>query len=87
MSRLNSDTTLMNIRLTYVGYLCLKNVDNGGTVTLAEDSTILDLLTSLGVRESHQRHITPFVNGDKCRPPHVLHDGDEVNLVIQIGGG
>jgi sulfur carrier protein ThiS len=70
-----------------VGYLNLNNVDNGATVSLAEGATVSDLLTHLGVRTSHQRHITPFVNGEKCRLPRVLKGGDDVNLVIQIGGG
>ncbi|MBN1269342.1 MAG: MoaD/ThiS family protein [Kiritimatiellae bacterium] len=77
----------MKVRLSFVGYLKIDGVASGGTVSVAANTTIADLLTRHNVRPEHQRYITAAVNGEEKKLSHVLKDGDDLALFMPIGGG
>lgn len=78
----------MRIKLSYTGYLKLKGASNGDTVEVPEGATLSDLMAQFGIPTHQQRHLIPFINREEHRKlTTLLHDGDEVTLVIQIGGG
>lgn len=78
----------MKIKLSYTGYLKLVGARNGDIVEVPEGASISDVMTQFGIPAHQQRHLIPFVNGDEQRKLNTsLNDGDELTLVIQIGGG
>lgn len=77
----------MKLTLSYVGYLKLDGVRNGETVEVPDGSTAIDVMTRFGIPTHHQRHVTVFVNEEERRGHIELEDGDDLTLVIQVGGG
>jgi sulfur carrier protein ThiS len=77
----------MRIRLSYVGYLKIDGVENDSDVEVGDDMSLEDFLTQHGVREEHQKFITPMVNGAEKKLSYVLRDGDNLTLFLPVGGG
>jgi len=78
----------MTVSVTLFGDL-RKYVSRGSpevrTVSLAEDSTVADLLRLLGVPAEEE--VTPGLNGERASRETVLHDGDAVLLFGPMEGG
>jgi len=77
----------MKIQLTYVGYLKFPGVESGSVVDVVDGSTVGDLLTHYGIPPAQQRFLTTFVNDEAAEPSRALEDGDDLAVIIQVGGG
>lgn len=77
----------MKIRLTYTGYLKLDGAKSGGTIEVEEGSTIGDVLAGFDVPREQQRHLKLFANDESADPSRVVREGDELTVIMQIGGG
>ena len=77
----------MRIKLSFVGFLDIDGVRSGDVIDAAEGSTVADLLTAHGIKPHHQRFVIAAVNGEKKPAACVLHDGDELLLLLPAGGG
>jgi sulfur carrier protein ThiS len=77
----------MRIKLNYTGYLKFAGVDTGAWLDVEEGSTIGDLLAGFDVPRDQQRFLRLFANEEKIDPSYVMQDGDELTVVMQIGGG
>jgi len=77
----------MKIQLTYVGYLKFPGVESGGSVEVRAGSTIGELLTHYGIAPAQQRFLTTFVNDEPAELSTSLSDGDDLAVIIQVGGG
>lgn len=77
----------MKVKLTYTGYLKFDGAETGALVEVEEGSTIGDLLAGFDVARDQQRFLRLFANEAKVDPSYVLRDGDELTVIMQIGGG
>lgn len=77
----------MRITLEFPGFLQLKDVRSGDSVTPENARCVRTLLDELGMRPEHQNHVIPVVNGSEVRLSERLRDGDHVFLYIPVGGG
>ena len=77
----------MLIKLNYTGYLKFEGVATGTVLEVAEGTSIADLLTGFHIAPEQLRHLRIFVDEEKAGPSHVLRDGEELTVVMQIGGG
>lgn len=53
----------------------------------AEGTTVADLLKSFEYTDDQVRYIMTSVNYEVKPHTHTLHNGDEVMLVVMVGGG
>jgi molybdopterin converting factor small subunit len=77
----------MKIKLTYTGYLKFDGAETGAWLEVEEGSTLGDLLAGFDVARDQQRFLRLFANEEKVGPSYVLRDGDELTVIMQIGGG
>jgi hypothetical protein len=77
----------MRVNVSYVGYLSLEGVLNGGSVVLEDSTTIEEFLDKYGMKKEHQRFVIPVVNGKKQSLSHTLEDNDFLFLHLAAGGG
>ncbi len=77
----------MRVNVSYVGYLSLKGVRNGGSVVLEDSTTIGEFLDECGMKKEHQRFVIPMVNGKKQALSHTLEENDSLFLHLAAGGG
>ena len=77
----------MLIKLNYTGYLRFEGVETGTVLEVDEGTTVGDLLTGFHVAPDQLRFLRLFVNDEKAAPSEVLGDGDELTVIMQIGGG
>ena len=77
----------MKVKLNYTGYLKLAGVETGAILDAEEGSTLGDLLARFGVAREQQRFLRLFANEEKVDASYALRDGDELTVVMQIGGG
>lgn len=77
----------MKITVEHIALIQCENVGPDGQVTLPADATVTDLLNHIGMSPEHQRAVVPFINREKAKRSHGLHDGDSVFLSLAIGGG
>ena len=77
----------MQIRVTYSGVLKIESVENGSLVEVEEGTTISGFLTRCKILQQHHKLIVPIVNGESRRLTYVLNEGDQLNLLLPIGGG
>jgi molybdopterin converting factor small subunit len=77
----------MLIKLNYTGYLKFDGVETGTVLEVEEGSTLGDLLAGFHVAREQQRFLRLFANEEKVDPSYVLEDGDELTVIMQIGGG
>lgn len=77
----------MLIKLNYTGYLKFEGVETGTVLEVDEGTTVADLLTGFHVAPDQLRFLRLFVNDEKASPSHVLRDGEELTVIMQIGGG
>lgn len=77
----------MQIKLSYVGYLKFDGVANGSLIEVADGARIADVLDQLDVPKQQQRFLTTFVNDREERSSCALKEGDELTIIIQVGGG
>ena len=77
----------MKIKLTYTGYLKFEGVETGTYIDVEEGSTIGDVLAGFDVAPDHQRFLRLFANEEKAESSYVIQDGDELTVIMQIGGG
>ncbi len=77
----------MRIKLTYTGYLKFDGVETGSLLDVEPGSTVGDLLAGFDVARDQQRFLRLFANDEKVDPSYVLRDGDELTVIMQIGGG
>ncbi len=79
----------MRVHVTAYGdlrrYLPADERDTGADVELADDATILQLLDVLHL-PYHSTWLVG-VNDEIVDLDHALHDGDEIELMLPIGGG
>ena len=77
----------MQVRLNYTGYLKFEGVETGAVLDVDEGSTLGDLLAGFDVARDQQRFLRLFANDAKVDPSYVLCDGDDLTVIMQIGGG
>lgn len=77
----------MKVKLNYTGYLKFDGAATGAILDVEEGSTIGDLLAGFDVAPEQQRFLRLFVGEEKADPSRVIHDGDELTVIMQIGGG
>ena len=77
----------MLIKLNYTGYLKFDGVETGDVIEVEEGSTIGDLLAGFHVARDQQRFLRLFANDQKVGPLYGVRDGDELTVIMQIGGG
>jgi len=77
----------MRVKLIYTGYLKFDGVESGSHIDLAEGTTVGDVLTRFRVAPEQQRFLRLFANDQKTDPSRVIKDGDELTIIMQIGGG
>ena len=77
----------MLVKLNYTGYLKFDGVETGEVIEVEEGSTIGDLLARFHVAREQQRFLKLFANDEKVGPSYVVRDGDELTVIMQIGGG
>ena len=77
----------MEIKLSFVGWLRFGDLKSGDRIQVESGTAVSDLLTQFEVDPKKQRYIKPFVHNEEVRQTHVLQDGDELLLVIAVGGG
>ena len=77
----------MLIKLNYTGYLKFEGIETGSVLELEEGTTVSDLLARFDVAHEQQRFLRIFANEEKAGPSYVLRDGDELTVIMQIGGG
>ena len=77
----------MLVKLNYTGYLKFEGVETGTVLEVAEGSTVGDLLTGFHIAPGQLRFLRLFVNDEKADASHVLRDGEELTVIMQIGGG
>jgi sulfur carrier protein ThiS len=79
----------VEVRITLYGslrrYLPPETAGISAGVSLAQGSTILDLMDSLGI--PHQSGLLILRNGTRCPMHTPLAAGDEVVLAPMVGGG
>ena len=83
------DRTAIQVRLTLFGNLArlLPEGNDGRSVTLdvGGGTTVAGLLDSVEVPSDQRGYVT--VNGERASPESALADGDEVRVIIPLGGG
>ncbi len=77
----------MKIKLNYTGYLKFDGAETGAYVEVEKGATLGDLLAGFDVARDQQRFLRLFANEEKVDPSYVLRDGDELTVIMQIGGG
>ena len=77
----------MRIKLTYTGYLKFDGVETGSLLEVEPGATVGDLLAGFDVARDQQRFLRLFANDEKVDPAYVLREGDELTVIMQIGGG
>jgi sulfur carrier protein ThiS len=77
----------MRVHVSYVGYLSLGGVANGGSVVLEDSTTIEEFLDECGMKKEHQRFVIPSVNGKRRPLSHTLEENDSLFLHLAAGGG
>jgi sulfur carrier protein ThiS len=77
----------MQITLNYVGYLKFAGIPSGSRIEVADGSTIASLLSEHGISTAQQRFLTVFVDEKPAELGDELSAGDELTVVIQVGGG
>ncbi len=77
----------MKIKLNYTGYLKFAGARTGDVLDVEPGSTLGDLLAGFDVAREQQRFLRLFANEEKVDPSYVLADGDELTVIMQIGGG
>ena len=77
----------MKVRLSYTGYLKFDGAKSGSQIEVEKGSTVSDVLAGFHVPQEQQRFLKLFANDESVDPTHVLRDGDELMVIIQIGGG
>lgn len=98
-----SDTGTMAIRARIVGLFDGRSVNASGTVQLAEGDTAetffqradkaLGLAREKPFRRAFRQGVRPtvLINGDRLEMPEekdrVLRDGDEISVLLAVGGG
>ena len=77
----------MKIKLNYTGYLKFDGAKSGDFIDVKEGSTIGDVLAGFHVPRDQQRFLRLFADEERADPSHVIQDGEELTVIIQIGGG
>lgn len=77
----------MKVRLSYTGYLKFDGARSGSHIEVDDGSTVGDVLAGFHVPQEQQRFLRLFANDEGVDPAHVLNEGDELLVIIQIGGG
>jgi molybdopterin converting factor small subunit len=77
----------MKIKLTYTGYLKFDGAETGAYLEVEEGSSFGDLRAGVDVAWDQQRFLRLFANEEKVDSSYVLRDGDELTVIMQIGGG
>ncbi len=77
----------MEIKLEFVSFLDIPREKNNSAIEVEDGAQVRDVLEELGLDETAQRHITPFVNEEEASRRDELSDGDELFLYLPAGGG
>ncbi len=77
----------MKVKLNYTGYLKLTGVETGAILDAEAGSTLGDLLARFDIAREQQRFLRLFANEEKVDSSYALRDGDELTVIMQIGGG
>jgi sulfur carrier protein ThiS len=77
----------MNVTLSYTGYLKFDGAKSGSTIEVEDGSSVADLLAGFHIPHEQHRFLTIFVNDEKADSRRMLQDGDQLMVIIQIGGG
>ena len=82
-------TTRGNIRveLELVGVIRRPWPEHRRELELPAGTTVGTLLANLGYTEREARHLVIFVNGAKSKRAAALAAGDQVTVMLSIGGG
>lgn len=77
----------MKVTIKIMGPAKRKTSENPATVDIPESSRIIDLMLNLGYTDTEARYLTYVLKGETVRPTAVLSEGDEIQAVLQMGGG
>jgi molybdopterin converting factor small subunit len=77
----------MKIKLTYTGYLKFNGAETGSFIDVEPGSTLGDLLAGFDVARDQQRFLRLFANQETVDSSYLLREGDELTVIMQIGGG
>lgn len=77
----------MKIKIEFVAYLNLKDIENQSWIELDHPITISEFLVAHNIRIPQQKYIIPSVNQKTTRLNYILQDMDELFLYLPVGGG
>ena len=75
------------IRVSYTGVLDIQTIPSGATLSVPAGTNISELLSTLGIKESHKKYVIVVVRNQKENLSYELQNNDDVNLSLLIGGG
>lgn len=75
------------VTVNFTGLVNIKSITSGSSVSIHEGASVSELLSVLGIIERHKRYVIVMVGGKQVTLSHVLKDGDEIKLFLQVGGG
>ena len=77
----------MKVKIEFVAYLNLKNIENKSWIELENPISITNFLESQGIKPAQQKYIIPTVNKCPVKHDYVLQNEDELFLYLPVGGG
>jgi len=77
----------MKIKVSFFGPIRRPWNESSRELDLPDETTIGDLLGSLGYSRDDMRRVAVVLGGKRRRLDHVLNDGDDLRLVLLAGGG
>ena len=77
----------IKVRIHFTGMVDVKNYRSGDSVVMKENSTLSDLLDTIGIRKEHKRYLIAMINDKKAVLHQTLKESDEVKLLVPVGGG
>ncbi len=77
----------MKIKIGFVGFLNIKDVENNSWIDIENSLTISQLLVNHGISILNQKFMFATVNKTSQPLTYILQDKDELFLHLPVGGG
>lgn len=77
----------MKIHVDHIALIQCPHLGADKIVEADESATVTDILNAIGIAQEHQRAVVPFINQQRAKRNHPLHDGDDLFLSLAVGGG
>ncbi len=78
---------MIEVRIQFSGTPVFEGLQSGDAVELEEGTTVAELFTRFGVKESFQQYVIPYVNEDPRDLDYVFQDGDVLRPFVPVSGG